>query len=303
MAQLWVKRVSKTFGTLQAVKDLSFSVPEGAIYGLLGPNGAGKTTTIRIIMRIVLPDSGSILLDGEPVDDLKRERIGYLPEERGLYRKMQVLEHLTFLGEVRGLSRDEARRRAKVWLERLGLAEKAHSKVEALSKGMQQKVQFAAAVIHDPSLVILDEPFTGLDPIATRQLKDELLSMSRQGVAVLFSTHVLPQAEELCTHYCLINRGRALFSGKAEEVRHRYAKPQLKLATADGVPPPEDLPGVNLVEEHNGFYLLHLDGTLPAPQVVREVAHRCPVISVEQYRPTLEEIFLRAVEEDHVSLS
>lgn len=303
MAQLQVEKVSKVFGAVQAVKDLSFLVPEGAIFGLLGPNGAGKTTTIRMIMRIVLPDSGSILLDGEAVDDVKRERIGYLPEERGLYRKMQVLEHLTFLGEVRGLSRDEARRRARSWLDRLGLAEKAHSKVEALSKGMQQKVQFAAAVIHDPPLVILDEPFTGLDPIATRQFKDEILSMSRRGVAVLFSTHVLPQAEELCTHYCLINRGRALFAGEAEEVRKRYAKPQLKLTTADGAPPPEGIPGVSLVENRNGFYLLHLDGTLQAPDVVREVACRCPVASVEHYQPTLEEIFLRAVEEDHVSFS
>ncbi|MEW5877610.1 MAG: ABC transporter ATP-binding protein [Acidobacteriota bacterium] len=303
MAQLQLDRVSKAFGAVQAVRELSFLVPQGSIYGLLGPNGAGKTTTIRMIMRIVLPDAGTILLDGEVVDDLKRERIGYLPEERGLYRKMQVLEHLAFLGEVRGLSRDEARKRARNWLERLGLADKASAKVEALSKGMQQKVQFAAAVIHDPPLVILDEPFTGLDPIATRQFKDEILQMAKGGVTVLFSTHVLPQAEELCTHYCLINRGRALFAGTAEEVRKRYAKPQLKLATADGAPPPENLPGVNQVEKRNGFYLLHLDGTLQAPQVVREVANRCQVAAVEHYQPTLEEIFLRAVEEDHVSVA
>ncbi len=303
MAQLQVDKVSKAFGAVQAVKELSFSVPKGAIYGLLGPNGAGKTTTIRMIMRIVLPDAGTILLEGEPVDDLKRERIGYLPEERGLYRKMHVLEHLVFLGEVRGLPRDEASHRAKAWLDRLGLAEKAHSKVEALSKGMQQKVQFAAAVIHDPPLVILDEPFTGLDPIATRQLKDEILHMTNRGITVLFSTHVLPQAEELCTHYCLINRGRALFSGEAEEVRKRYAKAQLKVATANGVPPPQGVAGVSLVEKRHGFYFLHLDGTEQAPEVVREVANRCPVVSVENYQPSLEEIFLRAVEEDHVSLA
>lgn len=303
MAQLQLDRVSKAFGAVQAVRELSLLVPQGTIYGLLGPNGAGKTTTIRMIMRIVLPDTGTILLDGEAVDDLKRERIGYLPEERGLYRKMQVLEHLAFLGEVRGLSRDEARKRAGRWLERLGLADKASAKVEALSKGMQQKVQFAAAVIHDPPLVILDEPFTGLDPIATRQFKDEILHMASRGVTVLFSTHVLPQAQELCTHYCLINRGRALFAGTAEQVRQRYAKPQLKVTTADGAPPPESLPGISQVEKRNGFYLLHMDGTLPAPQVVREVANRCQVRAVEHYQPTLEEIFLRAVEEDHVSVA
>lgn len=303
MLHLQVENVSKAFGAVQAVRELSFSVPRGSIYGLLGPNGAGKTTTIRMIMRIVLPDRGTILFDGAPVDDERRERIGYLPEERGLYRKMQVLEHLAFLGEVRGLPREEARRRAKTWLERLGLAEKAHAKVEALSKGMQQKVQFAAAVIHEPPLIILDEPFTGLDPIATRQFKDEILEMARRGVTVLFSTHVLPQAEELCTHYCLINRGRAVFAGEAEEVRKRYARPQLRLATADGTAPPAGIPGVHRVEKRNGFYLLHLDGTLEPPQVVREVANRCPVTAIEDYRANLEEIFLRAVEEDHVSLA
>lgn len=303
MAHLQLENVSKAFGAVKAVQELSFSVPRGSIYGLLGPNGAGKTTTIRMIMRIVLPDAGCILLDGQPVDDEKRERIGYLPEERGLYRKMPVLEHLAFLGEVRGLSRDEARTRAKQWLERLGLGEKAHAKVEALSKGMQQKVQFAAAVIHDPPLVILDEPFTGLDPIATRQFKDEILAMAERGVTVLFSTHVLPQAEELCTHYCLINRGRAVFAGEAEEVRKRYARPQLKLLTAGGAPPPEGIPGVHRVEERNGFFLLHLDGSLGSPQVIREVASRCPVAAIEDYQPSLEEIFLRAVEEDHVPVA
>ncbi|MGC8915933.1 MAG: ABC transporter ATP-binding protein [Thermoanaerobaculum sp.] len=303
MAHLELRDVNKAFGSVHAVRDLSFSVPHGSVYGLLGPNGAGKTTTIRMIMRIVLPDTGTILLDGEPVDDERREGIGYLPEERGLYRKMQVLEHLTFLGEVRGLSRDEARRRAGFWLERMGLAEKAHTKVEALSKGMQQKVQFAAAVIHDPPLVILDEPFTGLDPIATRQFKDEILAMANRGVTVLFSTHVLPQAEELCTHYCLINRGRAVFAGEAGEVRKRYARPQLKLVTADGAAPPLPMPGIHKVEPRNGSYLVHLDGTLPVPQVIREVAARCALSSVEQFEPSLEEIFLRAVEEDHVSVA
>ncbi|MCS7181747.1 MAG: ATP-binding cassette domain-containing protein [Thermoanaerobaculum sp.] len=303
MHHLELQGVSKAFGTVQAVRELSFTVPRGAIYGFLGPNGAGKTTTIRMIMRIVLPDQGTILLDGEPVDDRRRELIGYLPEERGLYRKMHVLEHLAFLGEVRGLDRQEARARATAWLERLGLAEKGKAKVEALSKGMQQKVQFAAAVIHDPQLVILDEPFTGLDPIATRQFKDEILAMGKRGVTVVFSTHVLPQAEELCTHLCLINRGRALFHGPMEEVRRRYVRPQLKVVTADGHPPPSGLPGVHQVEPRNGHFLLHLDGTQPSHRVLAEVASRCAVAAIEEFQPNLEEIFLRAVEEDHVSLA
>ena len=212
-AHLELTGVSKRFARTVAVDRLSLSVPRGAIYGLLGPNGAGKTTTIRMVMRITLPDSGEIRLGGRVIDDDLREAIGYLPEERGLYRRMKVLDQLAYLGEVRGLARPEARRRAGAWLEKLGLAGKADARVEELSKGMQQKVQFAGAVIHSPEFLILDEPFTGLDPIATRQLKDELLAMAAAGTTVLLSTHVLPQAEELCDHICLINRGRPILQG------------------------------------------------------------------------------------------
>lgn len=298
MGFLQLLEVSKSFGQTAAVRQLSFSVPEGCIFGLLGPNGAGKTTTIRMIMRIVLPDGGDILLQGHPVDELSRERIGYLPEERGLYRKMRVLEHLAFLGEVRGLTREEALRRAKSWLERLGLSDRAQARVETLSKGMQQKVQFAAALIHDPPLVILDEPFTGLDPIATRQLKDELVRLRQQGVTILFSTHVLPQAEELCDGFCLINRGRAIFSGPAQTLKARYGGLQLKVVTADGSHPHGPLPGVAGVQTKEGFHLLQLEEGASIPQVVRLVSERVPVVSVEPYQPTLEAIFLRAVEED-----
>jgi ABC-2 type transport system ATP-binding protein len=308
MVHLELREVSKAFGHTQAVRSLSFAVPRGSVFGLLGPNGAGKTTTIRMIMRIVLPDAGQILLEGKPVDDGARERIGYLPEERGLYRKMKVLEHLTFLGEVRGLPREEAQRRALAWLERLGLGERKNAKVETLSKGMQQKVQFAAALIHEPPLVILDEPFTGLDPIATRQLKDEIRHLQQKGTTVVFSTHVLPQAEELCDGFCLINRGRAVFAGSAEDLKARYAKPQLKITTANGTPLPEGIGGVAQVRQTGSSYLLELGGLVPTPQVVRDLAQRVPLLAVEPCQPNLEEIFLRAVQEDvpeveHVSLA
>ncbi len=230
-AHLELTDVSKRFARTVAVDRLSLSVPRGAIYGLLGPNGAGKTTTIRMVMRITLPDSGEIRLGGRIIDDDLREAIGYLPEERGLYRRMKVLDQLAYLGEVRGLARPEARRRAGAWLEKLGLAGKADARVEELSKGMQQKVQFAGAVIHTPEFLILDEPFTGLDPIATRQLKDELLAMAAAGTTVLLSTHVLPQAEELADHICLINRGRPILQGALAEVRGRFVTPALKVVS------------------------------------------------------------------------
>jgi ABC-2 type transport system ATP-binding protein len=298
-----LKEVCKRFERVVAVDMLSFAVPRGAVYGLLGPNGAGKTTTIRMIMRITLPDAGTILLNGVPMDDDARERIGYLPEERGLYRKMKVAEHLAFLAEVRGLARPEARIRSKAWLERLGLAEKANAKVEELSKGMQQKLQFAGAVIHDPEMVIFDEPFTGLDPIATRQFKDEIVAMSARGTTVVFSTHVLPQAEELCDHLCLINRGRPILQGLLADVRARYATRALKLTSPASDGEIAAAPGVSAVRTKNGTRIAELAPGAVASNVIRELAARVPIEAIEPFVDSLEDIFLKAVEADHVALA
>jgi ABC-2 type transport system ATP-binding protein len=295
--------IRKTYGRIVAVDGLSLSVPRGAIYGLLGPNGAGKTTTIRAIMRITLPDSGRVLLSGQPVDDVTRERIGYLPEERGLYRKMKAAEHLAYLAEVRGLARPEARRRATMWLERLGLAEKAKCRIEELSKGMQQKVQFAGAIIHEPELVIFDEPFSGLDPIGTRQLKDEIVAMRTRGTTVLLSTHVLPQAEELCDALCLINRGRAILDGTLTEVRARFARPSLRVETTGSATALAGLPGVAAVRRLDDGLLVELADDAPSAGVIREVVAALPVTGVAPYRASLEDVFLRAVEEDHAAVA
>lgn len=300
---LELSHVSKRYGSVQAVDDLSLSVPRGTVFGLLGPNGAGKTTTIRMIMRITLPDSGTISLAGVPLDDHVRERIGYLPEERGLYRKMKVIEHLAFLGEVRGLPRSEAHSRASAWLERLGLTDKASRLVEELSKGMQQKVQFAGAVIHSPELVILDEPFTGLDPLATRQLKDEIAAMAAAGVTVVFSTHVLPQAEELCQHLCLINRGRAILAGGLAEIQRRWALHALRVETSADPEALRALPGVRGVRDREHDFLLELAPDASPLEVIRVLATHFPLQAVEVHQATLEEIFLRAVEEDHAAFA
>src|SRR3989440_10042539 len=220
---LILDRVSKRFAGHTAVDELSLSVPRGVIYGLLGPNGAGKTTTIRMIMDILEPDGGAVRIFGEPGGGrVHSERIGYLPEERGLYRKMRVLDVLVFLGEMKGIDRRRARERAEAWLERLGLAQWRLRRVDELSKGMQQKVQFISTMLHDPDLMILDGPFSGLAPVNTQVLKDTVLDMRRRGKTILFSTHIMEQAEKLCEQLCIIARGRKLVDGALSDIKRTH---------------------------------------------------------------------------------
>ncbi len=213
--------VTKSFGAHTAVSDLDLEIPRGAILGLLGPNGSGKTTTIRMMMAILLPDRGTVELFGGFPDFTRRSRVGYLPEERGVYEKMKVLEQLVFLGEIRGLDRRIVRRRAMEWLERLGLGEWAAKKVQALSKGMQQKVQFIGTVLHNPDLLILDEPFSGLDPINQEVLESIVLEQQERGTTVLFSTHLMEQAERLCERVCLISKSHKVLHGNLKEIKRR----------------------------------------------------------------------------------
>jgi ABC-2 type transport system ATP-binding protein len=215
-----IEHVTKRFAGHTAVKHLSFTVPSGGIFGLLGPNGAGKSTTIRMMMDIIEPDEGEIVLLGSKSSsrDLSG-RVGYLPEERGLYKEMRVLEHLAFLAEVKGVRRSDARRLSRKWLERLGLSDWEMKKVEDLSKGMQQKVQFAGALIHDPELVILDEPFSGLDPVNLQVMKDIVVELARNGTTILFSTHIMEQAERMCERIVIIARGEKVVDGSVAEVK------------------------------------------------------------------------------------
>lgn len=213
--------VTKRFGNHTAVSDFHFGVPRGSIYGLLGPNGSGKTTMIRMIMGILLPDEGSVELLGGPPDFAHRARVGYLPEERGVYEKMRVLDQLVFLGEIRGVARSVVKTRGLEWLERLKLAEWAHRRVEDLSKGMQQKVQFIGTVLHDPDLLILDEPFSGLDPINQDVLEAIVKEEASRGKTVLFSTHLMEQAERLCERVCLISDSRKVLDGDLKELKRR----------------------------------------------------------------------------------
>jgi ABC-2 type transport system ATP-binding protein len=290
--------VTKRYGDHLAVDRLSLAVPRGSVFGLLGPNGAGKSTTIRMIMRIISIDAGSIALDGAPVDDDRRRQIGYLPEERGLYKRMKVLEHLTYLGTIRGLRPGEAKRRSGAWLERFGLGDWATHKVQDLSKGMQQKVQFIGTILHRPQLLILDEPFAGLDPINTRDLKDLLLEMASEGVTVVLSTHVLPQVDELCTHICLINRARAILTGSLADIRTSYGGNTWRVRTEVDSVEVAALPNVTAVRPLGDELLVELaDGSGPRA-LVRELVGTGSVESFTRFVPSLENIFLRVVEED-----
>ncbi len=295
---LEIQNLSKRYGDHVAVDDISFDVPRGSVFGLLGPNGAGKTTTIRMIMRIIGADGGTVLLDGQPVDDDRRRIIGYLPEERGLYKKMKVLEHLVYLGTIRGLRPGEAKKRALAWLERFELAEWASHKVEDLSKGMQQKIQLIGTILHRPPLLILDEPFSGLDPINTRELKNLMLHMAAEGVTIVLSTHVLPQVDELCSDICLINRARPILLGSLDRIRSDYGGNTWRVRSDLEDRDFAALPGVISVHPLGNERLVELaEGQAPR-ELLKALVDRSEVESFTRFVPDLENIFIRAVEED-----
>lgn len=226
---LRAEHVSKQYADHTALDDVSISVPRGSVYGLLGPNGAGKTTLIRIINRITAPDRGTVYFDGHPLAPSDVRQIGYLPEERGLYKKMKVGEQALFFARLKGLSRDEAMRRLRVWFERFGITSWWNRRVEELSKGMAQKVQFIVTVLHDPKLLIFDEPFSGFDPINANLLKEEILALRDRGATVIFSTHNMSSVEEVCDHITLINRSHNILSGAVEEIRRRHGQNLFRL--------------------------------------------------------------------------
>ena len=221
---LIVEHINKWFGQFQAITDLSMKVEEGALFGFLGPNGAGKTTTMRMILDLFRPDSGQISWNGTPVREVARRSFGYLPEERGLYPRMEVAEQLIFLARLSGLSKQDAERALDEWLERFQISVNRHKKIEALSKGNQQKVQFLAAILHDPTILIMDEPFSGLDPVNATVLKEAFLEIHRRGKTIIFSTHQLEQVEELCEDMVLINKGQVVVQGSVQEIKRQHGR-------------------------------------------------------------------------------
>jgi ABC-2 type transport system ATP-binding protein len=294
---LELRDVRKSYGDFAAVKGVSLQVPPGTIYGLLGPNGAGKTTSIRMIMDIIAPDSGEVLFFDRPRRPADLKRVGYLPEERGLYKRMTVADHLAFLGELRGLKRGEALTRGRRWLERMDLGAWEKKKVEELSKGMQQKIQLAGTVLHEPDIIILDEPFSGLDPINQELFKQVFADFKAEGKAILFSTHVMEQAEKLCDEICLISHGRAVLQGGLREMKRRMGGNSYRLVAAGDLDRAAQVAGVEQVLARDGWAKLLLHPEARGPEVLRRLVELLEVREFRSEEPDLEEIFIKAVRE------
>jgi ABC-2 type transport system ATP-binding protein len=288
-----LERVTKRFGHRNAVSDLTLEVPRGVICGLLGPNGSGKTTTIRMIMGILRPDEGTVALFGGDPSATRRTKLGYLPEERGVYKKMKCLEFITFLAEIRGVPRPEGRRRGLAWLERLGLRDWADKKVEDLSKGMQQKVQFAGTVIHEPELLILDEPFSGLDPINQDVLETIVRDLKASGTTILLSTHLMDQAERLCERVCLISKARKVLDGDLREIKAAEWRGVVAVEF-EGPDRWVDGPEIARSERVNGgLHLVLHDGADHQAILRRGVQAGAEILRFELVEPRLHEIFVR----------
>ena len=287
--------VSKSFGKFRAVDGLTLQIPRGSMFGLLGPNGAGKTTTLRMIMNITAPDTGEIRILGHPMDRETQNRIGYLPEERGLYRKMKVIDHLYFLAAIKEVSRDVARQRIDGWLEKMELKPWLNKKVDELSKGMQQKIQFIATIVHDPDVLILDEPFSGLDPLNVAMMRDYFLEFRARGKTIVFCTHVLEQAEKLCDEICLMARSRKILEGSMKELKRRYAQDLLRLSIDASLADVTALPGVASAKALDGTFIVSLTPGTDRREFLRRTMDRHRIESFSQKEPELEEIYIDAV--------
>lgn len=294
MSAIVVDQITKTFGAMCAVDRVSFAVEPGEIFGLLGPNGAGKTTTIRIILDIFKPDSGQVSILGGPMDESKKDRIGYLPEERGLYQDIPLEQALVYLAMLKGLSRREARQRIDEYLQRFDLAEPRRKKIKDLSKGMQQKAQLIATLVHQPEIIIIDEPFSALDPVNTQMVKDLLRQERSRGATIVMSTHQMHQVEALCDRLVLINHGKVMLYGGLDDIRRRYAGQDVRLRSPN--PLPADLTGVEAVTAENSTTHLKLTAGVTPQLILRELVQRNVVL--EQFEvavPSLDEIFIRVV--------
>ena len=294
---LMLSKLRKRFGTVQALDGCSFSLERGVMLGFLGPNGAGKTTAMRTIFGLVEPDSGGVLWDGQPVRLADRLRFGYMPEERGLYPRMPVAEQIEYFGRLHGMDADRARTAAHAWLERLDLGERATANLEELSHGNQQRAQLAAALVHEPELLVLDEPFAGLDPIAVQTLVEVLRTEAERGAAVLFSSHQLDLVEDICEDVAIIDHGRVVATGRLDALRRRSQHRQLELQL-DGAPPQwlPSVAGVELLERHDGSLRLAAERQVDPQAVLADAERAAQVVGFSYGPPSLTELFLELVE-------
>jgi ABC-2 type transport system ATP-binding protein len=301
MSILRLENVLKTYDKTIAVNNVSFEIPKGSVFGMLGPNGAGKTSLIRIITTITRADQGKIWLDGEPLNSRHPGQIGYMPEERGLYKKMKVGEQLTYLARLKGLSAAETKQELRYWFERLDIKDWWNKKIDELSKGMQQKVQFIATVLHKPKLLILDEPFSGLDPINTNLIKEEIRQLNRKGTSIIFSTHRMEQVEEMCEYIVLINKGKNVLDGKVKDIRQSFKENLFKIEYTGELPP--DLEQADLADDsfnvqsrsdHKLIVKVQNEGD--SNELLRYLIQRgVHIKSFNEVLPTINEIFIKQV--------
>lgn len=295
MSVLLIENVRKVYDGHVAVKEINLNVPKGIIFGLLGPNGAGKTTLIRMITGITEPDQGRILLNGEEVTGILNRDIGYLPEERGLYKKMKVADQLVYLARLKGLSAVEAKRRIKLWLKKFDMMSWRHRQIDELSKGMQQKIQFIATVVHEPSLLILDEPFSGLDPVNTNLIKNEIKALRNQGKSIIFSTHRMEQVEEICEEIALVNNGQNILSGHVHDIKHSYKQNQF-LIKYHGDMTIDWPPSVHIVASAKGESKVQLSEDGSPGDLLRSLLKQGVEIQhFEEVLPSLNEVFIKTV--------
>ncbi|MEX0771446.1 MAG: ATP-binding cassette domain-containing protein [Balneolaceae bacterium] len=301
MSVINVNGVSKAFGEIRAVRDVSFEVEKGRIFGLLGPNGAGKTTTIRMINYILSPDSGSITINGRPAGTSTQKWIGYLPEERGLYKKMKVGEQLLYLARLKGLSKSEARKEIRYWLDRFGASDWHTRQVGELSKGMSQKIQFIATIVHKPDIYIFDEPFSGLDPINSELLKQIILELRDQGKVILFATHRMEQVEQMCDDICLFNNGRVVLSGNLRTIKQQAGRNTVLIEFDGDGSFLDRLENVRINNRSTHFAEIRiLDGQSPQA-ILKSAQKKSEIYKFEIVEPSLTEIFISTVGEDNIN--
>lgn len=302
MSMIQVQNVSKTFGTNKAVDSVSFDIPEGRIYGILGPNGAGKTTTIRMINHIMVPDSGQILVNGKIASPETQREIGYMPEERGLYKKMKVGEQLLYLAQLKGLDIATARKSISYWLERFEAKTWAKKEIGELSKGMQQKIQFIATVAHDPEIFIFDEPFSGLDPINSELLRDVILELKSRGKTILFSTHRMEQVEQMCDYICLYKEGKNVLQGDLGEIKRSFGKNTVVLKFEGDSSFLDTIQNVRFLNRSNRFAEIVPDVGVDPKSILESAMQHVTIIRYELVLPSLQEIFIQTVKKESVNV-
>lgn len=294
MAILELQNLKKYYATHKAVDDIGFSIPEGSIFGLLGPNGAGKTTLLRMITGIFYPDSGEIFFEGKkfnPVEDIPK--IGYMPEERGLYKKMKIGEQALYLARLKGMSRSDAMKKIKEWFVKFEMESWWNKKVNDLSKGMGQKLQFVTTVLHDPKLLILDEPFSGLDPVNSNLIKDEIFKLAQKGTTIIFSTHRMEQVEEICDKIVLVNNGKKILDGSVKQIKDDFKEHVFKVGFEE-LPASFSSTAFDIVDSHEDSYRVKIkDGNKPASVLQEFLNHDAPIVSFNEVLPSLNDIFIK----------